>query len=367
MSLSDGFWLSRSVVGGLGCEHASTFEGFLEVTHHVERGFGIVITSSLKELAESFDGLVKFTELSGVGGEDLRHEERLGEELLHLTCSSDSQLIFFGKIVHTENGDNILERLVVLEEFLDSTGGLVMNVSEDEGIEHSGGRIEGIDSGVDTEFGKGSGEHSLGIQMGEGGGRGGIGKIISGHEHSLDGGNGSVSGGGNSFLEGTQIGSESGLVTDSGRDTSEKGGHFGASLGESEDVIDEQKHILVLFISEVLSDGETGKSDTGSGTWGLVHLSVDEGGLGAVTLDIDDTGLNHFVVEIVTLTSSLSDTSEDGVTTMGLGDIVNKLHDEYGLTDTGTTEKSNLSSSSVGSKEINNLDTYIQSSRANKI
>jgi hypothetical protein len=367
MSLSDGFWLSRSVVGGLGCEHASTFEGFLEVTHHVERGFGIVITSSLKELAESFDGLVEFTELSGVGGEDLRHEERLGEELLHLTCSSDSQLIFFGKIVHTENGDNILERLVVLEEFLDSTGGLVMNVSEDEGIEHSGGRIEGIDSGVDTEFGKGSGEHSLGIQMGEGGGRGGIGKIISGHEHSLDGGNGSVSGGGNSFLEGTQIGSESGLVTDSGRDTSEKGGHFGASLGESEDVIDEQKHILVLFISEVLSDGETGKSDTGSGTWGLVHLSVDEGGLGAVTLDIDDTGLNHFVVEIVTLTSSLSDTSEDGVTTMGLGDIVNKLHDEYGLTDTGTTEKSNLSSSSVGSKEINNLDTYIQSSRANKI
>ena len=84
MSLSDGFWLSRSVVGGLSCEHASTFEGFLEVTHHVERGFGIVITSSLKELAESFDGLTEFTELSGVGGEDLRHEERLGEELLHL-------------------------------------------------------------------------------------------------------------------------------------------------------------------------------------------------------------------------------------------------------------------------------------------
>jgi hypothetical protein len=367
MSLSDGFWLSRSVVGGLSCEHASTFEGFLEVTHHVERGFGIVITSSLKELAESFDGLTEFTELSGVGGEDLRHEERLGEELLHLTCSSDGQLIFFGKIVHTENGDNILERLVVLEEFLDTTGSLVMDISEDEGIQHSGGRIEGIDSGVDTEFGKGSGEHSLGIQMGEGGGRGGIGKIISGYEHSLDGSDGSVSGGGNSFLEGTQIGGEGRLVTDSGRDTSEKGGHFGASLGESEDVINEQKHILVLFVSEVFSNGESGKSNTGSSTWGLVHLSVDEGGLGAISFDINDTGFNHFVVEIVTFTGSLSDTSEHGVTTMGLGDIVNKLHDEYGFTDTSTTEESNLSSSSVGSKEINNLDTYIQSSRANKI
>jgi peptide chain release factor 1 len=198
--------------------------------------------------------------------------------------------------------------------------------------------------------------------MGEGGSGGGIGKIISRYEHSLDGGNGSVSGGGNSFLEHTQIGGEGRLVTDSGRDTSEKGGHFGASLGESEDVIDEQEHILVLFISEVLSNGESSESDTGSSTWGLVHLSVHEGGLGTVTLDINDLGFNHFVVEIVTFTGSLSDTSEHGVTTVSLGDIVNKLHDEDGLTDTGTTEESNLTSSGVGSKEINNLDTYMQTS-----
>jgi hypothetical protein len=193
--------------------------------------------------------------------------------------------------------------------------------------------------------------------MGEGGGRGGIGKIISRDEHSLDGSNGSGSGSGNSFLEGTQISGEGGLVTDSGGDSTEEGRHFGAGLSESEDVINEQKHILVLFVSEVLSDGESGKSDTGSGTWGLVHLSVDEGGLGAVTLDIDDTGFNHFVVEIVTFTGSLADTSEHGVTTMSLSDIVNELHDEDGLSDTGTTEESNLSSSGVGSEEIDNLDT----------
>merc|ERR1712166_511635 len=35
---------------------------------------------------------------------------------------------------------------------------------------------------------------------------------------------------------------------------------------------------------------------------------------------------------------------------MGLGDIVNKLHNEDGLTDTGTTEESNLTSSGVGGR-----------------
>ena len=52
---------------------------------------------------------------------------------------------------------------------------------------------------------------------------------------------------------------------------------------------------------------------------------------------------------------------------MGLSDIVNKLHNEDGLTDTGTTEESNLTSSGVGGKEINNLDTYTQSRQANEI
>jgi len=147
------------------------------------------------------------------------------------------------------------------------------------------------------------------------------------------------------------------LVTYSGRDTSKECRHFRTSLGESKDVVDKQKHILVLFISEVLSNGESSKSNTSSSTWGLVHLSIDEGSLGAVTIDINDTRLNHFVIEIVALASSLSDSSKHGVTTMSLGDIVNKLHDEHSLSDTSTTEESNLTSSGVGCEEIDNLNT----------
>ena len=195
--------------------------------------------------------------------------------------------------------------------------------------------------------------------MSESGSGGGIGQIISGHIDGLDGSNGSGSGGGNTLLEGTHIGGEGGLISDSGWDTSEKGGHLRASLGETEDVVDEEKHILVLLISEVLSDGEAGETDTSSGTRWLVHLTVNKGGLGSGAISDDDTRLDHFVVKIVSLTGSLADTSEDGETTMELGDVVNKLHNEDGFADTGTTEKTNLTSLGVRSQKVDNLNTCI--------
>ena len=45
---------------------------------------------------------------------------------------------------------------------------------------------------------------------------------------------------------------------------------------------------------------------------------------------------------------------------MGLGDVVDELLDEHSLADTGTTEETNLSTTSVGSKEIDNLDTGLE-------
>jgi peptide chain release factor 1 len=112
-------------------------------------------------------------------------------------------------------------------------------------------------------------------------------------------------------LEGTEIGSKSGLVTDGGRNTTEEGRHLRASLGESEDIVDEKEHILVLLITEVLGNGKTGKTDTGTGARGLVHLTVHEGGLGAGAINLDDTTVDHFVVEIISLSCALTDTGED--------------------------------------------------------
>lgn len=46
----------------------------------------------------------------------------------------------------------------------------------------------------------------------------------------------------------------------------------GGHLCEAEDVVDEEKHILTLDVTEVLCNGESSQRHTGSGTWGFVHL-----------------------------------------------------------------------------------------------
>jgi hypothetical protein len=72
---------------------------------------------------------------------------------------------------------------------------------------------------------------------------------------------------------------------------------------------------------------------------------------------LNDFGLLHFVVKIVTLTSTLTDTGEDRVTTVSLGDVVNQLLNEDSLADTSTSEKTNLSSTSIWGEKIDDLDT----------
>jgi len=120
---------------------------------------------------------------------------------------------------------------------------------------------------------------------------------------------------------------------------------------------------------------KTSKSDTSTGSWGLVHLTENKGDLG-VTVKLNDGCLLHFVVQIVALTSTLTDTGEDRVTTVSLGNVVlevllaiflayyqnlvnpyDQLLNEHSLSDTSTAEQSNLTTTGVRSEQVDDLDT----------
>ena len=164
--------------------------------------------------------------------------------------------------------------------------------SDDQGVQHAGGGVQGVHGGVDTQLGNGARQHSGGVQVREGGGRGRIRQVIGGHVHSLfmmmesthvvtaclrwnprlqqiwqyadgrkrrthlDGRNGALGGGGNALLQATQIGGKGGLVADGRGNASQQGGHLGVGLGEAEDVVDEQEHVLALNVAEVLGHGQ---------------------------------------------------------------------------------------------------------------
>jgi hypothetical protein len=58
--------------------------------------------------------------------------------------------------------------------------------------------------------------------------------------------------------------------------TSQESGHFGTGLGESEDVIDEKQDVLPFLVSEIFGNSESSEGHSSSGTWRLVHLSIDQ-------------------------------------------------------------------------------------------
>ena len=203
---------------------------------------GKVISLSGHDGLEGPDGVLEVDERTLDAGEDLGNGERLAQETLELTCALDGKLVSLGKFVHTKNGNDILERLVLLEHLLHLGGGVVMVLTDDTGVKHTGLGVERIDGGVDTQLGDTTGQDSGGVQMGEGGGRGRIGQIISGHVDGLDGSDGSLLGGGNTLLHQTHVDGEGWLVTDGRWDTTEKSRHLGTSLGETENVVNEEKH-----------------------------------------------------------------------------------------------------------------------------
>jgi len=79
----------------------------------------------------------------------------------------------------------------------------------------------------------------------------------------------------------------------------------------------------------------------------LTHLLVN----------LNDTTLNHLKVKVISLTGSLSDSSKDRVTSVVHGNVVNQLHDNDSLADSGSTKEANLSSLGVRGKEVHHLDS----------
>ncbi len=132
-------------------------------------------------------------------------------------------------------------------------------------------------------------------------------------------------------------------------------------MGEAENVIHEEEHVLVLFVAEILGHREGREGHAHTGTRGFVHLAVNEGDLrlGEVVL-LDDAGFGHFVVKVITFAGALTDAGEHGVTTVGLGDVVDEFHDHDGLAHAGATEGADLAALGEGGDQVDDLDAGLE-------
>jgi len=127
------------------------------------------------------------------------------------------------------------------------------------------------------------------------------------------------------------------LITHGARHTAEERGHFRTGLREAEDVVDEDEHVRVFLIAEILGDRQTREADAQTRIRRLVHLAVDQ------RAGVDDARLLHFQIEIVPFARALAHAAEHGLTAVSLRDVVDQLHDDDGLADAGAAEETDLS------------------------
>jgi hypothetical protein len=136
-------------------------------------------------------------------------------------------------------------------------------------------------------------------------------------------------------LQVTHVGTQGGLIAHRRRHPTEQSGYFRTGLHKPEDVVDEQQHVLLVHIAEVLGHGQSRQTHPHPGTGGLVHLTVNQSHFRlAQVVGVDHAGLNEFVVEVVPFAGPLTHTAEHRHTTVLFGDVVDQLLNQNGFAHT---------------------------------
>ena len=150
------------------------------------------------------------------------------------------------------------------------------------------------------------------------------------------------------------------LGTDGARDAAEKGGNLRPGLREAENVVDEEKNVLLLLVAKVFRDGERRERDPCAGARRLVHLAVDQSRLADDGLARLQLGLRHFDEKVVALACSLADARKAADAAVRFRDVVDEFLNEYGLTDAGAAEKPDLAAPAVGREKVDDLDARLE-------
>ncbi len=106
----------------------------------------------------------------------------------------------------------------------------------------------------------------------------------------------------------------------------------------------------MLHIPEVLCHGKTRQAYPHTGSWGFVHLTEDHGSL------LDNAALGHFVIQVITLTGTLTNAGEDGIAIVGGGDVVDQLLNQNGLTHACAAEQADLAALGIGADQVDDLN-----------
>ena len=125
-------------------------------------------------------------------------------------------------------------------------GAVVVVLRDVARVQDAGRGVQRVHGRVDALLGDRTGEHRRRVEVGEGGGRRRVGQVVRGDVDRLHRGDRVTAGRGDALLQETHLVGQVRLVTHRGGHTAEQGRDLGTGLGEPEDVVDEEQHVLLL-------------------------------------------------------------------------------------------------------------------------
>src|SRR3984885_3100306 len=337
------------------------FERFLDGADHVERLLRNVIVLAFDDFLEAANRVFNLDVFAFEAGELRCDEHRLRQESLNLTRAGYGALVFVRKFFDAENGDDVLQVFVALENRLHGARHGVMLLPDDARIENA--RITGqwINGRINAAFDDLTAEVRRRVQVSERRGWRRVGVVVGRHVNRLHRRDRTRLRGSDALLEFADFGVEVRLITDGAGHAAEKRGNFGTGLNETENIVDEEQHVEMFFVAEIFGDGETGQTDAQTQSGRLGHLSVDQRGARFFGIaGDDDAAFRHFKPEVVAFTGAFADTGEHRHAAVLHRDVVNQFHNQNGFADAGAAEESNLSALEVRLDQIDDFDSGLE-------
>src|SRR5690606_1280573 len=101
----------------------------------------------------------------------------------------DRELVVFRKFIHAENGDDVLQRFIGLQRFLNRGGDVVVFFADDARVKNTRGRVERVNRRVNPLLCDLTGKNGRRVKVREGRCRRGVGQVVRGNVNGLNGSN----------------------------------------------------------------------------------------------------------------------------------------------------------------------------------
>src|SRR6266849_180714 len=324
---------------------------------HVKRLLRNIVILALDDFLEAAYRVRDLYVFALKPGELRGDEHGLRQKLLNLAGACHGALVLVGKFFDAENGDDVLQILIALQnQFHAARHGVVLR-ADDARIKNARGAGQWVDRRIDTALDDLPAQVRRGIEMRKGRGRRGVRIIVSGNVNRLHRSNRSALRRSDALLQLADFGVEVRLVADGRRHAPEKCRYFGTRLHEAENVVDEEEHVQMLLIAKIFRDREAGETDAESCSRWFGHLTINQSGAGLFRI----AGNHHarfleLDPQVIPFAGALAHARENGNASVLHGHVVNQFLNEHRLAHAGAPEEPDLSALQEGLDQVNDLN-----------